>query len=109
MTVIDSLKGINAYPIPLRTLSEIEERRNLCLTQEATKDILESKDYNLAVADVLLWLSYAPNISQGGQNYSFTDEQRVQLRNRAKKLFNEFGDELGRTINMVYGYKGDTL
>ena len=74
--VIESLKGLNAYPIPLRTLVETAEKRELNLDTEATKEVLKGKEYNLAKADLLLWLSFAPDISQGGQNYSFTDEQR---------------------------------
>lgn len=108
-TVLDALKGVNAYPVPLRTHIDVAGRRGLTLTEEATSGILHGRAYNLAVADILLWLSVAPNIAQGGQNYSFTDEQRVQFRNRAKKLYNKYGDEAGKSVNAVYGYKGDRL
>ena len=107
-TVLDALKGVNAYPIPLRTLVETVEGRGLSLTQETTKDFLKGKDFNLAVADLLLWLSLAPNITQGGQSYSFTDEQRQQLRNRANALYAEFEPE-NAAQKPIYGYKGSRL
>lgn len=107
-TILESLKGVNAYPVPLRTLVEIAERRGLSLTSEATKAVLRGKDYKLATADLLLWLSLAPNISQGGQSYSFTDEQRQQFRNRANALFDEFGEETS-SVQPTYGYKGSRL
>lgn len=107
-TILESLKGVNAYPVPLRTLVEIAERRGLSLTSEATQTELRGKDYKLATADLLLWLSLAPNISQGGQSYSFTDEQRQQFRNRANALFDEFGEETS-SVQPTYGYKGSRL
>ena len=107
-TILESLKSVNAYPVPLRTLVEIAERRGLSLTSEATQAELRGKDYKLATADLLLWLSLAPNISQGGQSYSFTDEQRQQFRNRANALFDEFGEETS-SVQPTYGYKGSRL
>lgn len=107
-TILESLKSVNAYPVPLRTLVEIAERRGLSLTSDATQADLRGKDYKLATADLLLWLSLAPNISQGGQSYSFTDEQRQQFRNRANALFDEFGEETS-SVQPTYGYKGSRL
>jgi hypothetical protein len=107
-TILESLKSVNAYPVPLRTLVKIAEERGLSLTEEATKEVLRGKNYKLAYADLLLWLSLAPNISQGGQSYSFTDEQRQQFRNSAKALFDEFGEETS-SVQPTYGYKGSRL
>lgn len=110
VTVLESLKGVNAYPIPLRTLTTIADKRGLPLTTEATQEVQKGKEYNLAVADLLLWLSVAPDVSQGGQSYSFTDEQRREFRNRANGLYRDFGadDEAG-TPKPIYGYKGSRL
>ncbi len=110
VTVLESLKGVNAYPIPLRTLTTIADKRGLSLTTEATQEVQKSREYNLAVADLLLWLSVAPDVSQGGQSYSFTDEQRREFRNRANGLYRDFGadDEAG-TPKPIYGYKGSRL
>lgn len=107
-TVQESLKGVNAYPVPLRTLVEIAEARGLSLTADATKEVLGGEAYNLAVADLLLWLSLAPNISQGGQSYSFSEDQRTQLRNQAKALYSKYGDD-GAASKPIYGYKGSRL
>ncbi len=107
-TILESLKSVNAYPVPLRTLVETAERRGLSLTAEATQEDLRGKTYSLALADLLLWLSLAPNITQGGQSYSFTDEQRQQFRNRANALFSEFGEETS-SVQPTFGYKGSRL
>lgn len=110
-TILETLKGVNAYPVPLRTLVEFSEVRGLSLEREATQETLTTNAYKLAKADVLLWLSLAPNISQGGQSYSFSEEQRQQFRNQAKALYDECGevDNANATTGPVYGYKGSRL
>lgn len=107
MTTLDALKGVNSYPIPLRTLQEVSERRGLSLDEEATIDVLQSTAYNLALAELMMWLSYAPSISQGGQSYSFTDDQRLQFRNRASELRDMYGET--PRGNARFGYKGSRL
>lgn len=107
-TNLDVLKSVNAYPIPLRTLVETAGRRNLSLTAEASQECLQSKEYRLAKADLLLWLSLAPNISQGGQSYSFSDEQRKRMRNEAQAIFDQL-DPVSNAGCVTFGYKGDRL
>ena len=107
-TNLDALKGINAYPIPLRTLVEIAERRGVNLMETATRESLNSKSYKLAKADLLLWLSLAPDISQGGQNYSFTNEQRNDMKEQAQGIYNILEPDTNAGC-VTYGYKGDRL
>lgn len=107
-TVLETLKGVSAYPVPLRTLIETLELRGLSLEETATHDVMVGRAYKLAKADLLLWLSLAPNIGQGGQSFSFTDEQRQQFRNQAKALYDEC-DEVSAATKPIYGYKGSRL
>ena len=107
-TVLETLKSVSAYPVPLRTLVETAEKRGVVLTDTATQEAMIGKAYKLAKADLLLWLSLAPNIGQGGQSYSFTDEQRQQFRNQAKALYDECG-EVSAATKPLYGYKGSRL
>lgn len=107
-TILESLKSVSAYPVPLRTLVETGERRGLSLNAEATQEELRGKAYRLAVADLLLWLSLAPNVSQGGQSYSFSEEQRKALRNQANGIYDELGEETS-SAQPTYGYKGSRL
>lgn len=109
-TVLESLKGVNAYPIPLRTLKSVMEHRGLSQSDEATQAVMRGAKYNLASADLLLWLADAPGITQGGQSFGFTDEQRLQFRNRANRLYQQFGDAVEAAQNRpTYGYKGSRL
>lgn len=108
-TILEALKGVTAYPVPLRTLTGIAQRRGLSLEAEATQAVTTGAAYNLSVADALIWLSYAPDVSQGGQSYSFSEDQRVRLRNRANTLYKEFGADGAGTQKPIYGYKGSRL
>lgn len=107
-TNLDALKSVNAYPIPLRTLVETAECHNISLAAEASQESLQSKDYRLAVADLLLWLSLAPDISQGGQSFSFTDEQRKDLKRQASDIYAEL-EPAKNAGCATFGYKGDRL
>ena len=44
-TVLESLKGINAYPIPLRTLVDAAEYRGLDMTVEVSQEIMQTALY----------------------------------------------------------------
>lgn len=107
-TNLDALKSVNAYPIPLRTLVETAERRNISLTDDATQEGLQRKNFRLAIADLLLWLSLAPNISQGGQSFSFTDEQRKDFKRQANDIYGVLEPKTNAGC-ATFGYKGDRL
>lgn len=107
--VIDILRGINAYPIPVKEIIGACEYRGLSYYDNATPEIISGKAFNLVKADLLLWLSIAPNVSQGGQSYSFSDQQRKDLRNQAKALYKEFEPDGSAIQKPIYGYKGSRL
>jgi hypothetical protein len=106
-TVLESLRGVNAYPIPIRTIEEVARKRGVDLSDETSIVLLTSRAFRLSEADLLLWLSYAPNVTQGGQSYNFSDEQRARMRARAQQIYDEM-DEGGIPKN-IYGYKGKRL
>lgn len=109
MTVADYLRGVTAYPLSFRTLSMIAEGRGLDLSSEADAEALRGAPLLLARADVLLWLAGAPNITQGGQSYSFTDEQRKEMKRAAQAVYAELEADNAALHNVVYGYKGSRL
>lgn len=109
-TILNSLIGFTMYPLPSRTIEGIAARRGCSLSGEATREVLSSKVYNLCKADLLMWLALAPNVTQGGQSYSFSDEQRLQFRNQANSLYQQFAaDDSMETEKPIYGYKGSRL
>lgn len=107
-TILEALKSVNAYPISFRTLMETAERRGISLSAEAMQETLQCREYRLAKADLLLWLSTAPNISQGGQSYSFTDEQRKDFKRQAFDIYAVLEPKSNAGC-VTFGYKGDRL
>lgn len=108
MTIKQSLKAINGYPIPHYTLQDITEFRGLNLDSEMNIDIRKQVSFRLAQSDVLIWLSKAPNVSQAGISYTFTDEDRKRLRAEAEAISEDCGIET-LPSSVVYGYKGENL
>ncbi len=107
-TVAESLRGVNAYPVPGRTIATVMTRRGLDGEAEATAGVLTSEAYMLAYADVLIWLSKAPNVSQGGQSYSFSEDERKAFRREAGAIYADLEPE-GLMTKARFGYKGDRL
>lgn len=105
MTILEALKSVSNYPVPARTLTRIAAGRDLNLSTEITKDILGSREYQYAEADVMMWLSKAPTISEAGVTFTFSQTERDRFRREAASIF----AELGETRRTPYGYKGDTL
>lgn len=108
-TLSDILKAQSLYPIPAAALGGIAARRGLDLDAEADPDTVGSAAFTLARGDLYMWLAAAPNVSQGGQTYSFSDTQRekfVEIANSYYGLAGAAGDAASGT---AYGYKGSRL
>lgn len=103
ITIFDNLRAVNAYPIPYDVISGACIAHSLDMDEVMTVASY-TPAYKAAKADLLQWLSGAPDVSQGGQSYSFTDEQRTQLRRDARALYDESGEAVGSKA--VFGYKG---
>ena len=110
LTVFEALIGVTGYPIPKRTVQTVALRRKLDLGATPDTDLVTSREFRLCEADLLMWLSRAPNVGQGGQSYNFTDEQRKDFRNRAKAIYADLGEDAdAMATGIQYGYKGDRI
>lgn len=109
MKVLESLLAISAYPIPLRTIEVAAQRRGLDTDSDTDTATYGDPAYRLATADLMMWLYYAPDVSQGGQSYSLTDAQRAEFMRRARRIYDELGDGEEANKGIRYGYKGDSL
>lgn len=104
-TILIALKSVSSYPIPSATVEAIGLRRGLTLNEEATERNMLSTHYRLAEADLKLWLSRAPQVSEGGSSFSFSEAERRVLRQEANGVYKEIGEK----STSIYGYKGDRL
>ena len=108
-TILESLKSISGYPVPGRTFADIGIKRGLILDDEATEDVLKSPSYRLAKADIMRWVSFAPNVRQADVQYDLLYSDRSELRKAANAIYGELGDEEYIPVKVKYGYKGDRL
>lgn len=105
VTLMDSLQSLCAYPIPEQAIEAIAVERGLDTMLDADSEAMHSNAYKLAKADVLMWLVYAPNVSQGGVSYTLSDEQRKRFLDQASSLYKHADTE----VKPRFGYKGSRL
>ena len=108
MNVLQSLKSLSGYPIPLATIQDVADEVGISVDAEATGEIRGSKEFKRAKARVYLYLSKAPNVSQGGISYNFSEEDRRRFRQEAESILDEIGDD-ANGLGVTYGYKGEAL
>lgn len=108
MKVSELLQSVNAYPIPDNIIMEAGVRYGLDLEAESTQDIIQSSGYKLAKADVYTYLAGAPNVTQNGISFSFSEDQRKYFLNVASSIRTEEGVEDATSVQK-YGYMGEYL
>ena len=108
MNVLQSLRSLSSYPIPTATVEDVAEGVGLAIDTELTQELRKDKRLKRAQARVYMFLSEAPNVSQGGISYSFSEEERRRFRLRAENLLEQIGDATSEA-GVEYGYKGEDL
>ena len=113
MTVKEALRAVHAYPIPDRVLSNTAEARDLSLETEINSTIRQDNKFKLAEADLLVWVSQAPNVSEAGVSFDMLVTDRKELRERANRIYGDLGDSkynppASNTVN-VFSYQGDDI
>jgi len=106
MTNLDALKAISNYPIPQPVIELAAVRRGVDLTAAITPDTFATKEYIRAEADIKIFLSKAPNITEAGIIYELSPADRSALRSEAAKALSDTG---ATTQSVIFGYKGQQL
>ena len=107
MTVIDALRTMTAYPVPDAVLNRVLLRRGLSAADEMTADTMDTEAYELACADVMIYLSTAPSVSQNGISFSVSAEVQQRLRNQADGIYRKYGNTAAGRVK--FGYVGSRL
>lgn len=105
MKIIESL--ISSYPLADCIFKRVALKRGLDLEAELTADILMSKEYRLAEADIKLLTALSPDITQGEVSIKFDDTTREELRHDAMSVYSELEEHISQVPR--YGYKGSRL
>lgn len=107
MNVAQSLRSISAYPIPPATLQDIAEGVGLSTDMELTQVVRRGREFRRAQAQMYIWLSEAPNVTQNNVSFSFSEDERKRLRTRGEAILDEIGESAGNGV--IYGYQGEDL
>jgi len=106
MTISAALKSISNYPIPSSVIDNVADEAGIAdTTQTATKEIRKSSDFKRATAYVYRFLADAPNITQGGISYTFSEDERSRFSKRAAAILDELGE--GDQADIQCGYMGE--
>lgn len=93
-TVLQALKDEIYYPVNIGLLENKLQGRDLDGGQSFSRSVQTSPAWKGALADSLISLIQAVNISEGDKSYgSLTDAQRKALLKQANKLYDEIGED----------------
>lgn len=110
-TVCELLKSVTNFPVSANTIEALALKRGLDLGATADAEIVKSRAYLLTEADIYRWLYLVANMSQGGQSYNFTSEDKERFKLEANKTYRLFGEDdmVLKETSTKYGYKGSRL
>lgn len=110
-TVCELLRSVTNFPVSANTIEALALKRGLDPLAEGSAEMVKSRAYLLTEADVYRWLYLVANMSQGGQSYNFTAEDKEHFKNEANRTYRLFGedDKIIKGTSIKYGYKGSRL
>lgn len=105
MNISAIAKGMTGYPIPSAAISYLAG----CLGVSTTTELRVGDPlFERARALVFQYLAAAPNVSQGGVSYSFSDSERRRFEDAARNIYANIGENSDFGL-ADYGYMGDSL
>jgi hypothetical protein len=82
--------------------------RGLHPDEDFRGDLARRREYQLVRADVLVYLSEVPNVTQEGVSFSILETTRQQMAKEAERIYRKYGDP-NAPKRPRYGYKGSLL
>lgn len=78
MTILEAIKESIGYPISEKMAEMTLLKRGMNKTDEATETVLNSKNFELATADLMFWMITVTNFSENGISLSVTDKSTLK-------------------------------
>lgn len=102
MKASKALMSISSYPIPAPVIENIAGAAGLEPDTEVDLEVRQSDPFRRATAGVYQYLSEAPNVSQGGISYTFSEDERTRFAQRAGNILAELGDDQNAEVEVGY-------
>lgn len=108
MTISQALISLNTFPIPDLFIDKVGIERGLVITDDYTLEIGQSKSFELATADVYMYL-YTQLSSLKEQEVSFGQDAATKENffSLANAIYAKYGDPKFSGIN--YGFIGENF
>lgn len=108
MTIQEALLSISSYPMSPEAIRLRCMERGLHPDEDFRGDLARRREYQLVRADVLVYLSEVPNVTQEGVSFSILEATRQQMAKEAERIYRKYGDP-NAPKRPRYGYKGSLL
>lgn len=99
MNILEALKSKVSYPVKDNTLSGILIERGLSDSTEFDQTIATGKAFELAKADLYIYLVSGTNISESGYSVSLTDKSN--LMKLASAIYSKYGEPNPSAITLT--------
>ena len=99
---------MSSYPMSPEVIRLRCMERGLHPDEDFRGGIATRKEYQLLKADVLVYLSEVPNVTQEGVSFSILETTRQQMAKEAERIYRKYGDP-NAPKKPRYGYKGSLL
>ncbi len=102
MKASKALMSITNYPIPAPVIENIMDAAGLGSDTETSAEVRQSEPFRRATAGVYQYLAEAPNVSQAGISYSFSEDERTRFAQRASNILAELGNDQETEVEVGY-------
>ena len=102
MKASKALMSITNYPIPAPVIENIMDAAGLGSDTETSAEVRQSEPFRRATAGVYQYLAEAPNVSQAGISYSFSEDERTRFAQRASNILAELGSDQETEVEVGY-------
>lgn len=107
MTISESLLSLNAFPIPSLFIEKVGIDRGLDTTLDYDISTSISQAYELATADVFVWLSAQPTLKEQEVSIAQDGDIKKNLLSRANAIYAKYNDSKFSGFN--YGFIGEAF
>ena len=105
MKVVEVLTHMSNYPIPYSVAEVACVAYGIDVESELTFDLSNSDSFRKAKAQIYFYLASAPNVSQNGTSFSFSQDERELFLKYYSNLMN--GEDEVKAVDGNFGYKGE--
>lgn len=103
MKVSEALISLNSFPIPTNLIEKVGIERGLDVNQDYSLAISISNEYELASADIYMWLADQPSLREQEVSINQGENTKDRLMSIANDIYAKY-DDPKYTGKGKYGY-----